>query len=159
MYSKDWLSDFYYTITKEDIDDSKQNLINKIYDELTDETIINRFLNSLIEDEYKELIRIVENNGCIQDDYIENTRYTYLISFGIVYTFNYQNKLYVVVPDEIMDTIKNLDTNKYHKKAIENSKLVKLAYSMLNLYGVVPLNVFLDNCYKYYDIKLMKKLI
>lgn len=157
LYDKDRLNDLYYTITKEETSDSKQHLINKIYDELTDENTVNRFFNALIEEEYKELTRIIQNNGCIQDDYIEHTTYCYLRYFGIVYTLNCKNKLYVVIPDEIMEIIKNINIEKYYKKVDENSKMVKMAYAMLNLYGVVPLTAFLDNYHKFYSKKRIEK--
>lgn len=57
-----------------------------------------------------------------------------------------------------MDVIKNININAYHKKTIENSRLVDLAYSMLNLYGVVPLNIYLDACYKYYNYNDAKEI-
>ena len=69
------------------------------------------------------------------------------------YTFNYEDKLHIIIPNEIMEVIKNIDINTYHEKSIENSKLVDLAYAMLNLYGVVPLEEYLTSCYKYYNYK------
>ena len=153
LYNKDYLTDFYYVITKKEIDDTKQNIINKIYEELTDEDVIHRFLNTLIEEEYTELKRIMKNNGCIQDDYIEHRDYCYLKSFGIVHTFNYKKKLYVIIPEEILEIIYNININRCSNQIKENSKMVELAYAMLNLYGVVPLNIFLDYHDKYYRHK------
>ena len=157
-YDKYWLSDYYFAITKEEIDDTKKNLIDKIYIELTDENVIHNFISILKENEYLELLKIIENDGEYQNDYIEIKDYSYLKAFGIIYTFNYQGKLYIIIPDEIMDVIKNINFNIYNKKIIENSKLVDLAYSMLNLYGVVPLNIYLDACYKYYNYDDSKEI-
>lgn len=157
-YDEKWLSDYYYIITKNIITDTKKNLIKKIYNELTDENVIHNFLYIIKENEYQELIKIIRNNGQIQDDYIDNNDYCYLKCFGILYTFNYQEKLHIIIPDEIMNVLKNMNLNIYHKKTIENSKLVDLAYSMLNLYGVVPLNAYLNACNKYYSYKDVKEI-
>ena len=147
------LRDYYNVITKKENEDNKKSLIDKIYNELTNENIIHNFLSNLKENEYQQLVKIIENNGEYQDNYIKIEDYGYLKYFGILYTFNYQDNLHIIIPDEIMDVIKNMDVNAYHQKTIENSKLVNLAYSMLNLYGVVPLDIYLDACRKYYDYK------
>jgi len=152
-YDAEWLSDYYYVITKKRIDENKKNLINKIYNELTDKNVIQNFLSLIKENEYQELVKIIENDGEYLNDYIETNDYCYLKCFGIVYTFNYEDKLHIIIPNEIVEVIKNIDINTYHEKSIENSKLVDLAYSMLNLYGVVPLEEYLTSCYKYYNYK------
>ena len=43
LYDVNELEEFYYAITKEEIQLSKSKLIDKIYDELTDENVIHIF--------------------------------------------------------------------------------------------------------------------
>ena len=155
---KDWLNDYYYVITKKQINETKPKLINKIYNQLTNQSVIESFLNNIKENEYNELVRIIENNGEIQDDYIDHKDYTYLKSFGIVYTFNYQDKLHIIIPEEIMNIFKNINISDYHDKIIENTKLIDLAYSMVNLYGAGPLDLYLDYCHTYYDYDDSEKI-
>ncbi len=150
LYDKDYLIDFYYSITKKQLNSNKQNLITKLYKLLTNENIIKNFISTLIDEEYNEVIRIMTNKGSIQDNYIEYKLYSCLKNFGLVHTFNYNSNLYIVIPDEIMTILNNIGIDKLTTKIEENTKTVKLAYSMVNLYGVVPLDLYLD-CYgKFY---------
>lgn len=152
LYSKDCLSDFYSSMTNDIAKGTKSVLIEKLCDYLLDEKLINRIFNSLSTKEYNFLINIVDNNGVIQNDYIDYHDYIFVNYFGIVYNFNYNNKLYTVIPNEILDIIKNIDTSKYSNTALENDKIIDLANAMCNLYGAAPINLFIEACKKYYNI-------
>ena len=147
LYDKDYLQGFYYCITKKELGSNKQNLVNKIYKKLTDKKTIEDFMNLLIEDEYNEIIRIITNKGSIQDNYIKSGTYHYLRNFGCVHSFNLNNNLYTVIPDEIMNILNEINHDKLIIKIKKNTSVVKLAYSMVNLYGVVPMDLYID-CYK-----------
>lgn len=158
LYDKDRLIEYYNVITKYDVSGSKQSIVNQIYDTLTDEEVINAFLMNLNDDEYLELIRVIEDNGELLDDYIKYSSFCYLRQFGIVHTFNYNNHLHVIIPTEIMSIIEKLDISKYREKVIENTKIINLAFSMLNLYGAVPLSLFEKSCYKYFNYAKNEKI-
>lgn len=152
-YDKYRLTDIYYSITKKEINEGKNKIIDKVYEELTDENVINKLLNNLAKKEYDALLRIINSGANLQDDYIFHKDFQYLISSGIVYTFNCNNKLYTIIPNDIMEVLNNMNIDAYHKKSIENTKIIDLAISMLNLYGVVPMDLFIDSCIKYYKYK------
>lgn len=156
LCSECYLEDYYSVITGEMVSfDDK--LIDNIYDKLTDIDVIKKFLNSLSVNEFNILMNIVDNGGCIQDDYIKYLDYSYISRFGVVYTFNYKNKLYIVMPEEIVNVIKEIDTDSYNDIVMENSIIIDLATAMGNLYGVVPAGVFgkaLDEYYGITDINL-----
>lgn len=128
IYDKDNLNDFYYNLIKEETDLSKQKLIGKLYDFLTDEEIIHMLLNTLTENEYNVLVRIINNNGDLQDNYVNYNDYCYLVNFGIVHMFNCNDHIHFIIPNEIMDVFKGIEFEIYPNKVRENSKLVKLAY-------------------------------
>lgn len=152
LCDKSYLEELYFNITDFESDDKKKVLIDALYSKLSNKAVIQKFLDSLIKDEYDVLIKIIENNGCIQDDYIEFNFYHYLKAFGIVYTFNYQDKFYLVIPDEIMNELKDIDICSYSTNIDNNTNLFKLAYSMVNLYGAVPLNLLRDYYIKHYSV-------
>ena len=158
LHNKRQLESTYFAITKEDIEESKQKLINKIYEELTKEEVFVRLLNTLIENEYQLLTKIIKNDGILKDNYIKYVDYRYLSELGIIYLFNFENNLHIIIPKEIMDIIKKIDINNYQDKVSENTKLFDLCRSMINLYGVVPFTRYLEACSKYYNCENIKDI-
>ena len=150
LYSKIELEEMYDNVIDDNNKFSKTKLIDKIYDKLTDKSVISKFVNNLINCEYEELLKIYNSNGVMKNNNIVYISYALLKSYGVVHTFNENNELYVVIPNEIMDILKGLDIRKLSKKIDCNTKLYDLADSMVNLYGVVPMHEYLANCGKYY---------
>lgn len=153
------LASYYEVITDEerysyDIEDDIDidELVDNIYEELTDKETIELFFNSLSSKEYKILMNIIENGGSIKDDYFRYSDYTFIKSFGIVYMFNYKNEIHIIIPDEIIGVIKEIDTDKYKEIVDDNTLIIELAYAMCNLYGVVPMYLFENACFDYYGI-------
>lgn len=152
LYSVEYLMDFYETITEDTFVGNKKKLVNTLYATLTSKDYINRIFNSLSLKEFNILMNIVENDGCIQDDYVSYLDYSFISNFGVVYKFNYKNRLYIIIPDEIINVINELNVSEFDGIVSENSKIITLAYAMCNLYGVVPIELFIEACEKYYNI-------
>lgn len=158
LHNKGQLESTYYSITKKEIEESKQKIINKIYEELTKVEVIIRLINTLIDKEYQIILKIINNNGIIIDNYIKYANYRYLSELGIIYLFNYEDNLNIIIPKEILNIFNQIDINKYQDKVLENTKLFDLCRSMVNLYGAVSLNTYLDFCCKYYNYENIKDI-
>lgn len=158
LCDKENLMEKYELIKREETNSNKNDLINKLYTQLTKREVIESFLKNLIKDEYNVLVELVNNNGLLQDNYAEFKNYEYMFSYGIAYSLNYENKVYIVIPDEVVDIIKHIDIYSYEDKVLNNNNIYELAHSMVNLYGAVPFDHFLNSLRKYYGYNDFKNL-
>lgn len=146
---KETLLSCYYAITRKDIKGSKKDIVNKIYNELTSKDRLNKIFSLFNEVEYNIVSEIVKNNGDLVLNDLKARDYAYLLNLGFLYFYNFEDKLHVIIPDEIMNVIKDMDFNSYKKKSLENEKVINLFESMLNLYGAVSIALFIENCHNF----------
>lgn len=150
-YDEEALCGIYYCITKKEINYNKTKMIKKVYKLLTDRAILTKIFDKLLYNEYKEIKRILEDGGKLHDDYIKLRDYSFIRYTGIVHLFNDNDKVYAVIPEDIINIICDMDFNRYKLISEENTKINDLAYSMVNLYGAVNLYDFSNACCKYYN--------
>lgn len=118
----------------------KNSLVDKIYNTLTNEECLKYLVNLLINREYKLLIKLINNNGIIQDNEIEFDDYNILYLAGIVFLFRRGNKFYISITDDVYNVLKNINLDDYKIKVSNNTKTYKLVRAMVELYGVVSFN-------------------
>lgn len=158
LHNKNSLKEIYFSIKKEETDSNSKDLVSKIFNELTKKEVLCIFLKNMLENEYDVLIELLNNNGLSQDNYVKFSKYDYLFNYGIAYPLNYENKVYIVISNEVLDILNDIDIYSYKSKILENNRLYDLANSMINLYGVVPFDLFLDYLKKYYGYKDLNKI-
>lgn len=149
LYDEDVLNHIYYCITDKEIKLNKKQGIKKVL-KLLDKDNIYTAINHLINDEFKILEDIMDNNGIIEvDDDIIIADYFLLRNKGISYFIKNHNKYYVIIPDEILEIINKFDLEKLKNQIQKNTRLFDLAKSMINLYGVCTFESYIYNCYDY----------
>lgn len=147
---KEELERMYFYLTKKNIRTNKKQLIKKVYKLLTNKDTIYKIILNLLNNEYEQLIKIIDNSGIIQDDYVKVGCLELLKNFGIVYIINQDNQIYVVVPDEIINIIKSINLEECRNQIQKNTRLVDLVYAMINLYGAIRFDEYIDCCLDYF---------
>lgn len=148
---EEYLESIYYYLIKKEIKMNKKVLIKKISKQLLIKETIEKIISVLINDEYQVLLKIINNNGIIQDNEIILGNCVLLQNKGILYLINENEKAYLIVPKEIIEIIKNLDLDNMQNEIQKNTRLNDLAYSMVNLYGIVKVDDYIKACFKYYN--------
>lgn len=115
----------------------KMNLIEIIYNALTDKETLIDIIGRFVDKEFKLLIDLMNHNGTIQDNNISVDSYHFLYMAGLVFIFKQGNKFYVSITDDVYNTIRKIDLKKIQKIVDENTKVYSLVRSMIELYGVV----------------------
>lgn len=115
----------------------KKELVNIIYNTLTNEDKLSEVIERFIDKEFNLLKELMTNKGTIQDNKISVEKYHFLYMLGIVFLFRRDKKFYISITDDVYNTIKKIDLNKFEKIIDENTKAYNLVKSMIELYGVV----------------------
>ena len=115
----------------------KKELVNIIYNTLTNEDKLSEVIERFIDKEFNLLKELMTNKGTIQDNKISVEKYYFLYMLGIVFLFRRDKKFYISITDDVYNTIKKIDLNKFEKIIDENTKAYNLVKSMIELYGVV----------------------
>lgn len=150
-YDKDYLYELYYVISGKESKLNKKQLIIKVFDLLTNRDCIYCILNNMFDNEYDILCKIIDNNGTIQDDYVEPNDLAYLRYTGLVYLINNNDNIYEIIPNEIMSVLKTIELKELKKIVNDNRFLHVLLNSMLNFYGVVTIDDYLKRCNEFYE--------
>lgn len=100
------------------------------------------FIRKLCIENYKKILK--EDDG-VDHSIIESLEY-----LGIIYSYSLDNNRIIVIPCELRLYIKikifNIDTYDY---AMEKQNLIDLFINILDIYGVVPVDVLIDYIIKY----------
>ena len=150
LYDKEELEEICYCLRNEKTL-SKNKLVEFLCKELVKEETIDSILSSLLTSEWKKLNYMLEKNGIEQDDYIKYYQYHIFVHNGLMYLINDNGKIYMVIPKEILNVIKKMDLSKYHDIADKGSVFYDIAEAMLNLYGIVDLDYYVDYLHAYFD--------
>lgn len=116
---------------------TKKELVNIIYNALTNEDKLSEVIERFIDKEFNLLKELLANKGTIQNNKISIEQYHFLYMLGIVFLFRRDNKFYISIPDGVYNTIKKIDLKKFEKIIDENTKVYNLIKAMIELYGVV----------------------
>lgn len=115
----------------------KKELVNIIYNVLTNEDKLSEVIERFIDKEFNLLKELLANKGTIQNNKISIEQYHFLYMLGIVFLFRRDNKFYISIPDDVYNTIKKIDLKKFEKIIDENTKVYNLIKAMIELYGVI----------------------
>lgn len=129
----------------------KKELVEIIYNELTNKESLSNIINRMIDKEFNLLKQLMKNKGIVQNNYIDIEEYHYLYMTGIAFLFRRNNKFYVSMTDDVYNTIKKIDLSHFEKTVAENTKSYNLLRAMVELYGVVSEDDFIDSYCEYYD--------
>ncbi|RCX20709.1 SEC-C motif-containing protein [Fontibacillus phaseoli] len=75
-------------------------------------------------------------NPFVQDNYYPYGYYRFLLDHGLVFTFFYQGKLYLVMPDEVKKTYAQLNAPVFEKNRSRRALVYEYILALTNLYGV-----------------------
>ena len=115
----------------------KKELVNIIYNTLTNEKKISEVIERFVDKEFNLLKELMINKGIIQNNKISMDEYHFLYMLGIIFLFKQNGKFYLSMTDDVYNIIKKIDLSKFNKTIEENSKVYNLVKSMVELYGVV----------------------
>ena len=115
----------------------KKELVNIIYNILTNEDKLSEVIERFIDKEFNLLKELMTNKGTIQNNKISMEEYHFLYMLGIIFLFRRDNKFYISITDDVYNIIKKIDLNKFEKIIDENTKAYNLIKAMIELYGVV----------------------
>lgn len=116
---------------------NKKELIEIIYNSLTDKDKLTNLIERFIDKEFDLLKDLMKNKGTIQDNNISVETYHFLYITGLVFIFKRENKFYISMTDDVYNVIKKIDLNQIQKIIDENTKVYNLVKSMIELYGAV----------------------
>lgn len=128
----------------------KKEVVEIIYKTLTNTTKLSEVFARLIDTEFNLLKRLMKNQGTLQDNNINIQDYHFLYMVGIVFLFKRNNKFYISITNDVYNTIKKIDLFKFDKAIETNTKSYNLVKAMVELYGVVSENDYIDAYNKYY---------
>lgn len=115
----------------------KKELVNIIYNTLTNEKKLSEAIESFVAKEFNLLKELMTNKGTIQNNKVSMKEYHLLYMLGIVFLFKQNNQFYISMTDDVYNTIKKIDLNNFDKIIEENTRFYNLVKSMVELYGVV----------------------
>ena len=145
------LGEIYFSLYSKELKTNKNNLIKKITKKILNKDFLFNTLFNLLEDEFNLLENIINNNGVLQNIDFILCNCELLKCLGILYLINDNNSVYLIIPNEILEIVKELDLDKIKNQVSKNTRLHDLALSMINLYGIVRVEEYIENCIKYYN--------
>lgn len=115
----------------------KKELVNIIYNTLTDAEKLSDVIVRFTDKEFSLLKDLMSNKGTIQDNNISMEIYHFLYVLGFIFLFKRKNKFYISMTDDVYNAIKKIDLEKFDKIIAENTNAYNLIKAMVELYGVV----------------------
>lgn len=122
----------------------KAELVEALTNYMTDLGVMEQILLIAEADEL-QLLESLNNNPWIQNNAIPYGDYAFLLDHGLVYTFFSEQKLYVVMPDEIKKSFTQIYNRPQFKKASQR-RLEVLDYlrATTQLYGAIKLDKLVE---------------
>ena len=145
------INDIYYYLFDKEVKMNKNLLIKKISKKLLNKEIIEGIIYNLINDEFNLLQKIIDNNGIINDNNFIISNCILLQCRGILYLVSENDEAYLIIPKEIVEIVSRIDLESLRNQVQKNTRLLDLASAMVNLYGVVNVQDYIDACFKYYN--------
>lgn len=113
----------------------KERIIKKLSDYILKRRRIEDALAATRSGEYDLFLKLLDQEY-IQDNRLAYGTYGYLFDEGIIYSFYDDGKVFFVIPDEIKEVFRNMDTVLFEKVLKENQLIYKYILSFTNLYGI-----------------------
>lgn len=120
---------------------SKQELIPRIVEAINRPAVLRILLNKLKRTEWAFLIKAIAQKK-ISDKLFLIECYASAQQMGILQSFYHDNKLCLVVPNEIKDTFKQLEESGYVEEKYFRLNIIEFATAAINLYGVISQDNF-----------------
>ena len=109
-------------------------------------------------DHYKLIIELVNHEGKLP--YRPDISFS-LIDFclisGIAFPIKIDEKKYLYMADEVRNIFEDMNLNRFKKQCEDNSKLIRIAYGMTNLYGAIDFDSFIRIYNRLTKIKIERK--
>jgi hypothetical protein len=122
---------------------NKQLLIKALIPKMTDDKIMPEYLMLLEEHEWKLFKQTAGVKSLIPDNFfVEN--YMMLLKSGMMELYYYDYNFYCVVPNEIKEIYKRLDTSGFTAEKEHSDLLHSYAMASAHLYGVISQDDFVD---------------
>ncbi|MNI01079.1 hypothetical protein D3C73_539060 [compost metagenome] len=112
----------------------KDELVLALQEQITNPAIMESALLILDAEEW-EVFESAYGSPYLQDNHIPYGFYHLLLDLGLVYTYFDQNKLYVIMPDEVKDTFKSINTDTFQQARSRQLLVLDYIHALTNLYG------------------------
>lgn len=113
----------------------KDELILALQEQITSPAMMTSALLMLDSEEWA-VFEAAYASPYIQDNFIPYGYYHLLMELGFVFTYFNENKLYLVMPEEVKHTFKQIDTNTFKQTRSRHSLVLEYIEALTNLYGV-----------------------
>lgn len=115
----------------------KEELVAAVQDRIEDpETLQATFLNSRPKE--WELFRSLLDGSYQPSNATPFGYYSYFLHYGMLFTFFADNRLHLVIPDEVKSAFRKLDQPAFRKALHRSHELYNYLMAATNLYGVIP---------------------
>lgn len=121
----------------------KDELVLALQEQITNPHIMESALLLLDVEEW-EVLESAYGSSYLQDNYIPYGFYHLLLDLGLVYTYFDQNKLYMIMPDEVKNTFKSINTNTFQQARNRQLLVLDYIHALTNLYGFFTPDKLLD---------------
>ncbi|MGG0824952.1 SEC-C metal-binding domain-containing protein [Paenibacillus turicensis] len=113
----------------------KEELALALQQWLTEPANLESILLEAAFDEW-DLFKSLVQNSIQQDNYIPYGQYVYLLERGVVYTYFNDKKLYLVMPDEIVQAFHKMNTAAFNEAYEKRMYIFQYVLALNNLYGI-----------------------
>lgn len=121
----------------------KDELAQALQEQMTNPAILRSALLILDAEEWA-VFESVNASPYVQDNFVPYGYYHLLMELGLVFTYFNDNKLYLVMPDEIKNTFKQVNTNEFKQARSRQSLVLEYIEALTNLYGVYTSDKLLE---------------
>lgn len=115
------------------------------------EEYLNRVFRLITSEEMAHIGQIVYNEGAMEFSRVMNEReelkMDFLVSRCLIARAKTGNSKYLIIPQEVMESIEKLDFNDINKYNSLNSKIIRLAVGHVNSYGIIPFEMLEEKLY------------
>lgn len=150
---------FLERLTKDELINIRKNLnlkgissLNKkqLTDVLEEELVgsLEQIISSLDSNQYKDVNRIINNNGIAQLK-LANEAVEFYRELGIIFPCTVDGKRVLVMPNELVAKFNNLDKNIILSKTKRNTQWVRITQGLLFYYGTLRFSQLIDMVGKY----------
>lgn len=126
----------------------KDILVDELCVKIQDVNILTEDLVS-VDDEGIKLVKSLEKEKCVECTTMPVENYLFLYNIGMVFTYVSEDKVYMVMPNEIKELVKQVNFKQLAKKQERYRSVQEYILAFSNLYGIFELdfliNTFNDN--------------
>lgn len=121
----------------------KDELVLALQEQMTNPAILRSGLLILDAEEWA-VFESVYRAPYVQDNFVPYGYYHILLDLGLVFTYFNDNKLYLIMPDEVKNTFKQVNTDEFQQARSRQSLVLEYIEALTNLYGVYTTDKLLE---------------